>query len=37
MRNLDISDSRDKLGLYASSGVLPHGGMKALLEDNPKK
>jgi argininosuccinate synthase len=37
MRNLDIADSRDKLGLYASSGVLPHGGMKALLEDNPKK
>jgi len=33
MRNLDITDSRDKLGLYSSTGVIPHGGMKALLED----
>lgn len=37
MRNLDISDSRDKLGLYSTSGVLPRGGMKALLEDGTKK
>ena len=37
MRNLDIIDSRDKLGLYSASGVLPHGGMKALLEDNSDK
>jgi argininosuccinate synthase len=37
MRNLDIIDSRDKLSLYSSSGVLPRGGMKALLEDGTKK
>lgn len=37
MRNLDIIDSRDKLGLYSASGVLPHGGMKALLEDHSDK
>jgi argininosuccinate synthase len=37
MRNLDISDSRDKLGLYSSTGTIPHGGMKALLEDGTKK
>lgn len=36
MRNLDIIDSRDKLGLYSSSGVLPNGGMKALLEQDEK-
>jgi argininosuccinate synthase len=33
LRNLDIADSRDKLDLYTSTGVLPHGGMKTLLED----
>ena len=32
MRNLDIIDSRDKLGLYSATGVLPQGGMSALLE-----
>ncbi|HEY1405939.1 MAG TPA: argininosuccinate synthase [Spirochaetota bacterium] len=37
MRNLDIVDSRDKLGLYSSSGVIPHGGMRALLEDGKDK
>jgi len=31
LRNLDIVDSREKLGLYSSTGVLPQGGMKALL------
>jgi argininosuccinate synthase len=34
LRNLDIADSRDKLDLYTSTGVLPHGGMKTLLEDS---
>jgi len=34
MRNLDIIDSRDKLGIYSSSGVLPGGGMRALLEEH---
>jgi argininosuccinate synthase len=32
MRNLDIYDSREKLGIYASLGVLPGEGMKGLLE-----
>jgi len=41
MRNLDISDTRDKLGIYAQSGLLPKGrgnaalaqwGEKAVLE-----
>ncbi len=30
MRNLDILDSREKIAVYAASGVLP-GGMRALL------
>ena len=34
LRNLDIADSRAKLDLYTSTGVLPHGGMKTLLEDS---
>jgi argininosuccinate synthase len=34
LRNLDIADSRSKLDLYTSTGVLPHGGMKTLLEDS---
>jgi argininosuccinate synthase len=33
MRNLDILDSRDKLGIYAKAGVLPAGtGAAGLLE-----
>ena len=32
MRNLDIADSREKLAVYAQAGVLPGGGMAALLE-----
>ena len=31
LRNLDIIDSREKLGLYSATGVLPQGGMKALI------
>jgi len=34
LRNLDIADSRSKLDLYTATGVLPHGGMKTLLEDS---
>ncbi len=37
MRNLDITDSRDKLGLYSNTGVIPHGGMRALLEEEKKE
>jgi len=37
MRNLDIIDSRDKLGIYSSSGVLPNGGMRALIDDGSNK
>ncbi len=36
MRNLDIIDTRDKLGIYSLSGVLPSGGMRALLEEQQK-
>jgi argininosuccinate synthase len=32
MRNLDIQDSRDKIGVYAAVGVLPSGGMQGLME-----
>jgi len=31
MRNLDISDTRDKLGIYAQSGLLPKGNDSAAL------
>ena len=31
LRNLDILDSREKLGVYADAGVLPGGGLRALL------
>jgi argininosuccinate synthase len=31
MRNLDILDSREKIGVYAQVGVLPGSGMRALL------
>jgi argininosuccinate synthase len=38
MRNLDIQDSRDKLGIYAKSGVLPSGtGAAGLLESGEDK
>jgi argininosuccinate synthase len=39
MRNLDISDTRDKLGVYARAGLLSLGGNAALaqLEDGAKK
>ena len=38
MRNLDIADSRQKISIYSSIGVLPAGDMRALLhtkEDTP--
>ena len=37
MRNLDILDSREKIGVYAAIGVLPGGGMTALLESASQK
>ena len=38
MRNLDIQDSRDKLGIYAKAGVLPAGtGAAGLLESTGEK
>ena len=38
MRNLDIQDSRDKLGIYARAGVLPSGtGAAGLLESIEEK
>ena len=38
MRNLDIQDSRDKLGIYARAGVLPSGtGAAGLLESGEEK
>ncbi|MBI4977417.1 MAG: argininosuccinate synthase [Spirochaetes bacterium] len=37
MRNLDIIDSREKLAVYSSSGVLPKGGMKTLIDAPEKK
>ncbi len=38
MRNLDIQDSRDKLGIYAKAGVLPSGtGAAGLLESPGEK
>ncbi|MCW5593966.1 MAG: argininosuccinate synthase, partial [Burkholderiales bacterium] len=38
MRNLDILDSRDKLGIYAKAGVLPSGtGAAGLLESDEGK
>jgi argininosuccinate synthase len=38
MRNLDIQDSRDKLGIYSRAGVLPSGtGAAALLESPEEK
>ncbi|MFM7321298.1 MAG: argininosuccinate synthase [Armatimonadota bacterium] len=32
MRNLDIFDSREKLAVYSQVGVLPGGGLRALIE-----
>lgn len=37
MRNLDIIDSREKIGIYSSTGVLPAGGMRALLLEGENK
>jgi argininosuccinate synthase len=39
MRNLDIVDTREKLGIYARSGLLSLGGAAALaqLEETKKK
>jgi argininosuccinate synthase len=38
MRNLDIQDSRDKLGIYSRAGVLPSGtGAAGLLESGGDK
>ncbi len=34
LRNLDISDSRNKLDVYAKAGVLTSGTVKGLLEDS---
>ncbi len=35
MRNLDIADSRDKLGIYANMGVLPkNSGLQAIADAN---
>ena len=34
LRNLDITDSRMKLDVYAKAGVLPSGTVKGLLEDS---
>jgi argininosuccinate synthase len=36
LRNLDITDSRNKLDVYAKAGVLPSGSVKGLLEDSDK-
>jgi argininosuccinate synthase len=36
MRNLDIQDSRDKLGIYAKAGVLPSGTGAAGLLESPE-
>jgi argininosuccinate synthase len=36
MRNLDISDSRDKLAVYAKAGLLAAGSGAANLLDSPK-
>ena len=37
MRNLDILDSREKIAVYTQAGVLPGGGMRALLGEPPEK
>ncbi len=37
LRNLDITDSRDKIGIYSSAGVLPKGGMRALTDEKEPK
>jgi argininosuccinate synthase len=37
MRNLDILDSREKLSVYTNAGVLPGGGMEALLGDETRQ
>ncbi len=38
MRNLDIADSRDKLGLYQNIGVLPQGsGLQAIAAANEEE
>ncbi len=35
LRNLDITDSRDKLNVYASIGVLPQSELKSLVQPRP--
>ena len=38
MRNLDISDTRDKLGVYSRAGLLSLGGNAALAQlENDRK
>jgi argininosuccinate synthase len=37
MRNLDITDSREKLNLYSQTGVIGSGGMSGLLLEGEKK
>jgi len=37
MRNLDILDSREKIGVYASAGVIPSDGLQSLLEHSDQK
>ena len=37
MRNLDITDSREKLSIYSQTGVIGSGGMSGLLLEGEKK
>jgi len=37
MRNLDVADTRDKLGVYGDAGLLGKGGVPLLGAEKPKK
>jgi argininosuccinate synthase len=37
MRNLDVADTRDKLGVYGEAGLLGKGGVPLLGAEKPKK
>jgi argininosuccinate synthase len=37
MRNLDVADTRDKLGVYGAAGLLGKGGVPLLSAEKPKK
>ena len=37
MRNLDILDSREKIGVYANAGVIPADGLRALIDSEPPR